>query len=407
MKKHINTKVKLGMKKIKVPFTIISIISIINTSYSQVRTFYVRPYQTDTLYSILEDSSFVAKNALADKNTLFLFLGGGFSHPNSYWGITYFSATHGYDAISLCYSNQTGAGFFTNNPDSTFFSKFRQELCFGTPVCDSISVDTLHSINIRLRKLLKYLEITYPSDNWGQYLTINGEPDWQKIILAGHSLGSGNALYIAKQFETKGVLMFAGPNDYSTYYTQPAPWLSIPGLTGLEKHFSYLSFYDEVVSYDKQYSNINALGMLENDDSTFVDFILPPYNNSHCLYTKQDPGLAVLYHNTPTMNSSINHNVWEYMLNCLSDTSSSIVKDGDLNSFNWSVYPNPTNGTLNININSNPVKFYVSIFNLLGKKVFSAENRKNLNLNGLPSGTYILSLKINNKMETRKILKIE
>ena len=71
MKKHINTKGKHGMKKIKVSFTIMAIISIISTSYSQVQTFYVKPHQRDTLYSIQEDSSFIAKNALADKNTLF------------------------------------------------------------------------------------------------------------------------------------------------------------------------------------------------------------------------------------------------------------------------------------------------------------------------------------------------
>jgi hypothetical protein len=329
------------------------------------------------MYSILEDSSFIAKNALADKNTLFLFLGGGYSHPNSYWNITYFSATNGYDAISLCYSNNTGAGFFANNPDSNFHSAFRQELCFGTPVCDSISVDTLHSINVRLIKLLKYLEFTYPSDNWGQYLTINDEPDWQKIILAGHSLGSGNASYIAKQFETKGVLMFSGPNDYSTLYSQPAPWLSNPGLTGLEKHFSYLSLYDEVVSFDKQYSNIEAMGMLENDDSTFVDFISPPYNNSHCLYTKQNIGLAVLYHNTTTMNSTINHDVWEYMLNSLLDTTlNNLPEIENQLKYDWNIYPNPSNGSFYIsgNINNpNSDKLILSIHDLHGRQLFTGK----------------------------------
>ena len=377
MKKYINTKVKLGMIKLKVFFIFIAIFFILFKSYSQIQTFYVKPYDTDTSYSLSEDSSYIAKNPLADKNTLFLFLGGGFSHPNSYWNITYFAATLGYDAISLCYSNGTGAAFYADNPDSTFYSKFRQELCFGTPVCDSIFVDTLHSINVRLIKLLQYLDITYPFDNWGQYLTVGNEPNWQKIILAGHSLGSGNAPYIAKQFEVKGVLMFAGPNDYSTIYNQSAPWLSSPGPTGTEKYYSYLSLYDEVVSYDKQYSNIDALGMLENDDSTFVDFILPPYNNSHCLYTKQEPGLASLYHNTPIMNSSINHDVWEYMLNSLLDTTqTNLAEIENQSEYDWNIFPNPSKGSFyisgNINIpNSN--KIFFSIYDLCGRKLFTEE----------------------------------
>lgn len=43
--------------------------------------------------------------------------------------------------------------------------KLRQEPCYGTPVCDYIAVDPLHSIRVRLTKLLMYLNETYPSDN--------------------------------------------------------------------------------------------------------------------------------------------------------------------------------------------------------------------------------------------------
>ena len=47
----------------------------------------------------------------------------------------------------------------------------------------------------RLTKALAYLAQTYPNEGWGAFL-VNGAPDWSRIVLGGHSNGSGEAAFI-------------------------------------------------------------------------------------------------------------------------------------------------------------------------------------------------------------------
>ncbi|MFN2396195.1 MAG: T9SS type A sorting domain-containing protein, partial [Bacteroidales bacterium] len=205
-------------------------------------------------------------------------------------------------------------------------------------------------------------------------------------------------------------LMFSGPNDYSTYYNHSAPWLSSSGLTSIEKHFSYLSFYDEVIPYQRQYHNLIALGMLENDDTTFVDQILPPFFSSHCLYTRQEIGTADLYHNTTTMNSPINQNAWEYMLISLLDTTSSNIFENKYKN-KFDIYPNPSNGIFFIdirNIHLSPVSSaYIVIYNVQGRQIYKRKMNSNaieIQLNNQPGGVYFLRLVNDEVIITEKII---
>ena len=78
------------------------------------------------------------------------------------------------------------------------FNKYRQEVCYGTPLSIEVAVDTLNSIYTRTVKLLNYLNITYPTQNWNQYLINPTTLDWSKITVGGHSQGGGHACYFAK-----------------------------------------------------------------------------------------------------------------------------------------------------------------------------------------------------------------
>ncbi len=73
------------------------------------------------------------------------------------------------------------------------------------------------------------------------------------------------------------------------------------------------------------------------------------------------------------------------------------------------IYPNPTNGLLNLNSKTLLIK-EASVFDLLGKQVyksnFSAENNVNLDLKSLQTGAYLLKVTSNNgKIERLKIIK--
>ncbi len=74
-----------------------------------------------------------------------------------------------------------------------------------------------------------------------------------------------------------------------------------------------------------------------------------------------------------------------------------------LDKSSYAVYPNPTNGQVNISgLNS----FEVKVFNALGQKVYSGNYNGNssISLERLPKGIYYLNLKSNNQTTTQRIV---
>ena len=285
------------------------------TCCAQVETYHVRPVQTHPGYDPAEDSSAVSRNTVLQVDKLFLFLGGtGSSSSSAYGALRLFAAGLGFDVISLSYPNDVATASLTNDTDTMVFDKYRQEACYGTPLSDDVDIDSLNSIHTRTVNLLLYLDFNHPSQNWGQYLATASTLDWSRIIVGGHSQGSGHACYLAKHHPVDRVLMFSGPNDYSDHYSNSANWVRQAGVTPVGRHYSYLSLNDEAVAYSKQMEVIDGLDMLANDDTTHVDLLPSPYGNSHCLYTTQPPGIALLHHNVPIKQSTINNGVWTYML---------------------------------------------------------------------------------------------
>ena len=75
------------------------------------------------------------------------------------------------------------------------------------------------------------------------------------------------------------------------------------------------------------------------------------------------------------------------------------------NENNFSIYPNPTNGVLNINMTSNDG--IVAVYNLLGKEVVAAKaisyGHNTINVENLSEGTYFVKLIVNGSVSTRKV----
>lgn len=314
-------------------------------TFGQVQSYFVTPVQTDAAYAIDQDSSTISINTGTQQNKLYLFIGGtGSSSSSDYNAVRLHAADLGFHFINLSYPNDVAAASLAGDPDALAFDHFRQEICFGTPVSDDVNVDTLNSVYTRTLKLVQYLNATHTSENWGQFLALPSALDWSKIIVGGHSQGSGHAAYLAKQFDVDRVLMFSGPNDYSDFFSGPANWITQPGTTSLFRHFSYLSLNDEIVDYAKQHANNAGLGMHINDDSTYVDNLASPYTNSHCLYTTQAPGIIILNHNVTVKLSTINNDVWTYML---TDPNVTDLENNSLDA-TLQVYPNPVANQLTI-----------------------------------------------------------
>lgn len=89
------------------------------------------------------------------------------------------------------------------------------------------------------------------------------------------------------------------------------------------------------------------------------------------------------------------------------------TNDFSLNGESFTIYPNPFNDDLNIDMNAaNTGEVSIEIFDLVGKRVFTqkmninaGQNTENLNLPDLSSGTYFLKMTKANASETVKISK--
>ncbi len=272
----------------------------------------ISPNQTDPSYASTDLSHYVVRNTKIHLDKLLLFIGGSFSIPKDYNLVCNHAATIGLDVISLSYPNNVGTAPLGTSNDPLIFDNYRDELCFGNQVSNVVSVDVLNSISTRVTKLLLFLKATYPDQNWGQYLTANNTILWNKVILAGHSQGSGHACYIAKKNLADRVVMLSGPNDYSTNFSSPANWLTQTGQTPTNKHFSLLHTQDEIVPYSHQVANLKGLGLLTaSQNPTLADNLASPYSNTRSL-SLNIPALS--YHNSTVGANSILPNIWTYML---------------------------------------------------------------------------------------------
>ena len=70
---------------------------------------------------------------------------------------------------------------------------------------------------------------------------------------------------------------------------------------------------------------------------------------------------------------------------------------------NFKIYPNPANESINIEIDN--VNFNIILLNTDGKVVYKVNNRKQININSIPSGIYYLIVKTSEFQITKKIIK--
>ncbi len=152
-------------------------------------------------------------------------------------------AQWGYHAISLDYEDNVVAVSCAHSTDSACFDHYREAIVTGAPVSEKISVSRADSILNRLQKLLVYLEQHDPDGGWSEFVT-DGQPNWSRMMLAGHSQGSGHAAYLGKMFKVDRVLMFSGPQDYLDDLDEPAPWEALPSATPGARFFAFLNEND-------------------------------------------------------------------------------------------------------------------------------------------------------------------
>jgi len=236
---------------------------------AQLKNYYISPDSTYPGIEKIHSGHFVTVNM---NNTsgkkLLISIPGTTGHGDVMRFFDSVAAMEGYHAISIDYPNNRNTATFISSTDKEAFNKFRQELDFGTPVSDSVNVDSLNSVISRITKLVIYLAKTRPGEGWNNFLD-HDQIIWERITLAGHSQGAGHAGYIGHAFKVHKVIMLSGPQDFLTNFDMPAPWLSAASKT---PYSSYYSFLHDDDGYNTQRQIRNGLAAMHTDSSVIYRF---------------------------------------------------------------------------------------------------------------------------------------
>jgi predicted esterase len=184
------------------------------------------------------DNLVLFEHGVARKARLLVFFSGTGGTPASGWPFLETAAKAGYRVIGLEYDNAISVPQTCGrNPDPACSDRFREKRIFGD--AESAEIDDLpnESVVNRLTKLLQYLDAQHHDEGWGQYLR-NGEPDWPRIAVSGHSQGGGMAAYIAKKKSVARVIVLSGAWDRVEATKEWAPWVTAPSATPLDRWYA-------------------------------------------------------------------------------------------------------------------------------------------------------------------------
>lgn len=254
--------------KIIISFLFASIISC-SVCFGQVKSYYISPDSTYPGMEKIHSGHFVTVNRSNTSGKKLLISIPGTTGPGDVMrSFDSVAALEGYHAVSIDYPNNRNTATFINSTDKAAFNKFRQELDFGTPVSDSVHVDSLNSIVNRITKLVIYLAKTRPEEGWNNFLD-HDKIIWDRVTLAGHSQGAGHVSYIGHAFEVHKVIMLSGPQDFLSNFDMPAPWLSADSKTPYSSFYSFLHDDD---AYNTQRQIRNDLAAMHADSSVICHF---------------------------------------------------------------------------------------------------------------------------------------
>ena len=145
-------------------------------------------------------------------------------------------AGQGYRVISLAYDDTPAVSqVCPRDPNPECSARFRQVRTFGRGPAGPVQNPPEEAINARLVALLHYLDREHPTDGWGIYLTAEGRPAWNRMVVSGLSQGAGMAAFIAKFYPVDRVVLFSSPWDVTGPQHRPAPWLFRPSATPPER----------------------------------------------------------------------------------------------------------------------------------------------------------------------------
>ena len=399
------------MRNILIPLCAFLLVSI--NLFSQITVRQVRPSDTDPLISTFNsDSNYVYINTnVTPKNILVVYLPGTNGKPknSTYFGMA--AAQLGFHSVGVVYPNgQAVASICGNSSDPSCFENVRRETIEGVDYSSSVSVNSTECILNRLKKLLVYLTSNYPLENWGQYLDIDGDVIFDKVIISGSSQGGGHAALIGKYYPVKRVLCFSSPKDWSNFFNGPPSWLNPIGWQTTPDNI--YGFNHTLDTYAATLQIWDSLGINNYGAPVNVDNTSSPYNNTRQLITSypvptgDEHGSTAINDATPISSGlPVFLPVWNYMLSYGLDTLTTGIYDNNISQLK--TFPNPTNGIVNIDLPNE--EFTITVFDITGQIAFIQKSKvgnNKVDLSNLNSGIYFVQVMGDKKIFSGKILKL-
>lgn len=174
----------------------------------------------------------------APNGLLLISIGGTNSSPEQFAHAHRIAAAQGYLGLSVDYPNEVISTVCRERREIECYDSYRAEIVLGHPVSPVVHVDRANSIESRIVDLLRGL-LRKDSARWSPYVNTDGSLNWQKIVLMGHSQGSGHAVYLSKRHRVQAVIMTGGPQDWLPR-TGPSRWIMQPGQTPASAYFAFL-----------------------------------------------------------------------------------------------------------------------------------------------------------------------
>jgi hypothetical protein len=259
-----------------------------------------------------------------DRRELLLWLPGTGGKGDRQAAFCNLAADLGYHAITLVYPNKIPAAICRDDSDPNAFENFRMAIIQGGRT-KHISVEKSESIENRLVKLLLFLKVKRPEENWGQFLNDDGTIKWEAVAVGGQSQGGGHAALVAIKHRIARVICAASPKDYSKKLDAPAAWYGDESATPKVCFFTFNHRQDPQACTPQQLlENLKALGLDACGppiDVATVDF---PYHHTRILTTSypeantpsENSIEGLIVHGSVVADTNADHwkQVWTYML---------------------------------------------------------------------------------------------
>lgn len=200
--------------------------------------------------------------------------------------------------------------------------------------------------------------------------------------------------------------------SFHSYLDSNVPYLGGVG-SGPSNHYNPPQ--DSILN---AWANINNCGIINDTIINNTQYTFTKWTNCDCSteihhYITQDgghswPGGVQTATGDPVSNFiSATDLMWSFFQQHTLDCNPLSIINEEFEKNNIEIYPNPTNGLLKIHSEIIYTKLEISVFNITGQKIFTVNNQTEIDISHLTKGIYLIKVKMDGTIKTKRIIKIE